>query len=101
MVGADFERLVTAHDQPSLAVLAVLEQPHVASAPLLPLAALTIELEQLRSHLERALLQLFICLGVNLLGQVYYRFEVNVGLFFSCLVVLQTVSVHIARDVLF
>jgi hypothetical protein len=56
----------------------VLEQTNVASATLLPLAALLDELEKLSAHLEGLLLGLLVGLGVNLLGQLDDRLEVDI-----------------------
>lgn len=47
MVGADLEGLVSSHDKSGLAVLLVLEQPHITSSALLPLTSVTVEFEQL------------------------------------------------------
>jgi hypothetical protein len=70
----------------------VLEQPNVASAPLLPLTTLTIKLEQLGSHLECALLQLFVRLCVNCLGKMHDWLEVDIGFFFGgFLILIETV----------
>ncbi|KAI6773748.1 hypothetical protein HG531_000597 [Fusarium graminearum] len=78
VVGADLEGLVASHDQSGLAVLLVLEQTDVTSTTLLPLAALLDELEKLGAHLESLLLSLLVGLGINLLGQLDDRLEVNV-----------------------
>lgn len=78
VVGADLEGLVSPHDQTSLAVLLVLQQSHVTSTTLLPLLALTVELEQLCAHLERLLLELFVGLDLDLLSQVDDGLEMDV-----------------------
>lgn len=77
MVSADLEGLVSAHHQPGLLVLLVLQQPHVASTTLLPFLGFTVESEQLGAHLEGLLLEFFIGLGVDLFSQADDRLEVN------------------------
>lgn len=47
MIGADLEGLVSPHDETSAAILLVLEETDVASATLLPLLRLAVELEEL------------------------------------------------------
>ena len=79
VVGADLEGLVATHDESGSAVLLVLEQTDLASATLLPLSAVAVELEQLGAHLESLLLALLVGLGVDLLSQVDDGLEVNVG----------------------
>lgn len=79
MVSADLEGLVAAHHKAGLLVLLVLEQSHVTSATLLPLLALTVEAEQLSTHLESLLLQLLVGLGLDLLRQADDRLEVDIG----------------------
>jgi len=88
VVGADLERLVSAHHQPGLAVLTMLEQPDIARTALLPLPRVLVEFEQLGSHLECLLLQLLVRLGIHLFRQAYDWLEVGIRLFFVCLVVL-------------
>ena len=78
MVCTDLEGLVATHDQPSLTVLAVLEQANVTSTALLPLARLGHVLEELGAHLENLLLHLLVGLGLNLLRQVNDRLKVDV-----------------------
>ena len=78
MVGADLEGLVSAHDQPGLAVLLVLQETDVASTPLLPLAGLALEDEELGAHLEHLLLGLLVGLDLDLLGQADDGLEVDV-----------------------
>jgi hypothetical protein len=80
MVGADLERLVTPHDQPSLVADLVLQQPDVAGAALLPLAALAVKFEQLGAHLEGDVLGLLVGLGLDLFCEVDDGLEVGVGL---------------------
>ena len=78
VICADLQRLVPSHDKTSLVVLLVPQQSHVSSTTLLPLAGVSIKLEELRPHLERHLLQFFVRLGVDLLRQVDDGLEVNV-----------------------
>lgn len=78
MVGADLQGLVTAHDQTGLLVLLVLQQTHITSTTLLPLLAVTVELEKLGAHLEGLLLQLLVGLGLNLLGEANDGLEVDI-----------------------
>lgn len=79
VVGANLESLVSAHDKSGLAVLLVLEKTNIAGASLLPLTALTIELEEFGAHLEGDLLSFFVSLGVDLLGKLDNGLEVNIG----------------------
>ena len=85
MVGTDFEGLISAHDQPCLAVLLVLEQSDVASTSLLPFTAVAVKLEQLGTHLKGLLLGFFMSLGIDFLGQTDDRLEVSIGFFFFSL----------------
>lgn len=78
MVGADLEGLVTSHDEASLAVLLMLQQPDVASPALFPLLGVADEFEQLGAHLEELLLRLLVGLGVDLLRQFDDGLEVDV-----------------------
>jgi hypothetical protein len=78
VVGADLEGLVAAHDQAGLAVVAVLEQAHIAGTALLPLARIGHVLEELGAHLEDLLLHLLVGLGLDLLGQVDDGLEVDI-----------------------
>jgi hypothetical protein len=78
VVRADLQRLVSAHDNASFAVVLVLQKPHVACTTFLPLAALTHKLEQLGAHLEDLLLQLLVCFGLDLLREVDDGLEVNI-----------------------
>lgn len=77
MIGADLEGLISPHDKSGLAVLLMFQQPHIASAALLPLLAVAVKLEELRTHLEHLLLGLFVCLGLDLLSKVNHRLEVD------------------------
>lgn len=88
VVGANFERLVAAHDQTCLAVLLVLQQADVTGAALLPFIGVPDELEQLGAHLEELLLGLLVGLDLDLLGEADNGLEVDIlGLW--CLVVLE------------
>ena len=78
VVGADLECLLSSHNQPDLGVLLVLEQSNISSATFLPLAALTVKLEELGPHLEDLFLGLFVGLGLDLLREMYDGLEVNV-----------------------
>lgn len=89
VVGADLECLVSSHDQPSLPVLLVLQQPNIASATLFPFSALSIELEELGSHFESLLFCLLVGLGLDSLCQVYHRLELDICLFLFGLLLLQ------------
>ncbi len=88
VVGTDFESLVPSHDQASLAILLVFEQPHVAGTSLLPLSAVSVELEEFGPHLEGLLFGFFVSLGVDLLRQTDNRFEVDVGFLFFVFLLL-------------
>lgn len=88
MVGADLEGLIPTHDETGLLVLLVLQQTHITSTTLLPLLAVTIELEQLGAHLEGLLLELLVGLCLNLLGQANDGLEVNFGGLRSVILVL-------------
>ena len=86
MIGADFKSLVSSHDQTSLLILLVFEQPDITSTSLLPLSTISVELEELGSHLEGLLFSFFVSLGLDLLGQADDGFKLNIGfLFFSLL----------------
>lgn len=85
MVSTDLEGLVQTHDQPGLLVLAVLQQPHVTSATLLPLLAIPVKSEQLSAHLKGLLLEFFVGLGINFLRQADDGLEVDFGGFGSFL----------------
>jgi hypothetical protein len=76
----------------------MLQEPNITSSSLLPLTALTIELEQLGSHLERALFQLFVRLGVDFLCEADYGLEVDVGFFFGGGVFLLATLVLLISD---
>ena len=87
MVGADLQSLVAPHDQPSLAVLAVLEQSYVAGTALLPLAPLSVKLEEFGAHLEGLFFLLLVGLDLDLFGQANDGFKMDVG--FLLVVILQ------------
>ena len=88
MVGADLEGLVPAHDEASLMVLLVLKQPDITSTTFLPLLTLAVELEQLGAHLKHLLLQLFVGLGLHLLGQADHGLKVDVRGFRGLIILL-------------
>lgn len=88
VICADFESLVSSHDQSCLAIFFVLEQPNITSAPLLPLPRVTVELEQLSAHLEDLLLSFLVGLGLNLFSQTDNRHELDIGFLFVCLVLI-------------
>jgi hypothetical protein len=67
----------------------VLQQPDVAGAALLPLAALAVEFEQLGAHLEDCVLGLLVGLGLNLLGEVDDGLKVCVWLVVLRIVLLR------------
>lgn len=89
MVGANLEGLISAHNQTCLAVLPVLEEPHITGTTLLPLVGVADELEELRAHLESLLLNLLAGLDVDLVGEMDDGLEVNV-LRLWCLVLLKS-----------
>lgn len=78
VVGADLEGLISAHDEAGLLVLLVLQETDITGTTLLPLLALTVELEKLGTHLEHLLLELLVGLGLDLLGQADDRLEVDI-----------------------
>jgi hypothetical protein len=80
VVGAHLERLVTSHHKTSLAIFAMLEQSDVTSTALFPLARFAIEFEKLSSHLESALLEFFVSLGLDFLREADNGFEVDIWL---------------------
>lgn len=86
MVGANFESLVSSHNQSSFAVLFVLEQTDVTGASLFPFSRVPVELEEFGSHLENLLFSFFVSLGLDLLGQMYDRFEGDIGFLLICFV---------------
>lgn len=85
VVCADLECLVSSHDQTGLAVFLVLQEAHISSASLLPVAGLAIKLEQLGTHLEGDLLGLLVSLGVDFFGKLDDRFEMDIGFLFLSL----------------
>ena len=81
MVGANFEGLVSSHNQTDLAVLLVLEQAERSSTTLLPFTlALGVlgKLEHLAPHVEYLLLGLLVCHGLDLLGKLVDGLEVDI-----------------------
>ncbi|KAH0357234.1 hypothetical protein KCU81_g325, partial [Aureobasidium melanogenum] len=95
VVGADLQGLVTAHDKSGSAVLLVLEETNLTGTTLLPLSAVTVELEELGAHLEGLLLALLVCLGVDFLGKVNNGLEVDVRLLLVGLVLLLHLYQHL------
>jgi hypothetical protein len=79
VVGADLEGLVSAHDEAGLLVFLVLQETDITGTTLLPLLALTVELEKLGTHLEHLLLELLVGLGLDLLSQADDGLEVDIG----------------------
>jgi hypothetical protein len=53
----------------------VLEQTNISRSTFLPLATITVELEELSSHLENLLLRFLIGLGFDLFSEMNDRFE--------------------------
>lgn len=97
VVSADLEGLVTAHHQAGLVVLGVPQQSHVTGTTLLPLLAGGVESEQLSAHLEALLLEFFVGLGLDFLGEADDGLEVNFGGFGSFLllnIVLAYIQPH-------
>lgn len=93
MVGANFQSLVSSHNQARSLVLLVLQESDFTSSTLFPLLALSIELEQLGTHLEALLLEFLICLGLNLLSQADNGLEIDV--WFSLDILQKTQVNHI------
>ena len=82
MICADLQGLVSSHDQSSLSIIFMLQQPDITSSTLLPFSALAVELEELGAHLEGLFLLLLIGLGVDFLGEMDDGLEVDVWLLF-------------------
>ena len=78
MICADFQSLISSHNQSSLAILLVLQQPNITSSTLLPLIAVFDELEELSTHLENLLLELLIGLDVDFLREADNGLEVDI-----------------------
>lgn len=78
VIGADLQRLVSAHNQSRLAILLMFQQPDITSTTLLPLVRLASELEELSSHLERLLLEFFVGLDIDFLCKTNDRLEMNI-----------------------
>lgn len=55
----------------------MLQKSDIASTTFLPLTRFAVELEKLCTHLKGLLLQLFVGLGLDLLGEVNDGLEVN------------------------
>ena len=78
MVRANLKGLISAHNQTCLAVLSVLEEPHITGTTLLPLVGVADELEELRAHLECLLLNLLAGLDFDFVGEMDNGLEVDV-----------------------
>lgn len=78
VVGADFQGLVSSHDQAGLVVLFVLQQSDISGSTLLPLVGILDELEELRAHLEDLVLEFLIGLDLDLLGETDHGLEVDI-----------------------
>lgn len=90
MICTDFQGLVSAHDEPSLAILLVLQESHITSSTFLPLTAVAVELEQLGAHLEGLLLRFFVGLGLDLLSKMDDWLEVNVWGFVRSIILFRS-----------
>lgn len=77
VVRANFQGLISTHNQAGLLVLLVLQESDIAGTTLLPLTRLAVELEKLCTHLKGLFLQLFIGLGLDFLGKVNDGLEVD------------------------
>lgn len=93
MVCADLKRLISPHHQPCLLVLAVLQKPHITSAALFPLSAVTVKAEELCAHLEDLLLLLLVCLDVNLLRKVDNGFKVHINFTFRVPLLIKSATI--------
>lgn len=91
MVGANLERLVTAHDKAHLLVLLVLEQAHITRATLFPFFRILVKTEELGAadcqqilasdvHLKLHVLVFLVCLHFNLVLELDHRVELGVVL---------------------
>jgi hypothetical protein len=80
MIGANLQGLVSSHHQSSLSTLLVLQESDVSSSTFLPLATLTIESEQLGTHLEHLFLVLLVGLGLDLFCQQDNGLKVRIWL---------------------
>lgn len=78
MIGAHLQGLISPHNQSRLTVIFVFQQPHVTGTSLLPLPALAVELEELRTHFKRLLLKFFVSLCLHLLRQMNDRLEMDI-----------------------
>lgn len=97
MVGADLQGLIPTHDQSSLSILLVLQQPNVTSTTLSPLVGLTHKLEELGTHLESLLLEFLVCLGVNFLSEANDWLEVDVLGFWYLLLQVPLISLLLTQ----
>ena len=78
MVCADLQRLIPPHNQPCLPILPMFQQPYIPRTALLPIPILAIELEQLGTHLEDLLFELFIRFCFNFFRQVHDGLKVDI-----------------------
>jgi hypothetical protein len=78
VVGADLQSLISSHNQSRLSILLVLQQPNIASSTLLPFVGFANKLEELCPHLERLLLEFFVCLNIDFLREADDWLEVNI-----------------------
>ena len=77
MICTDLQRLVPPHDEPSLMILLMLQQPHIPRPTFLPLPTIAVEFEKFRAHLESLLFEFFVGFGFDFFSQVDYGFEVD------------------------
>lgn len=106
MVGADFEGLITSHDQTNLLCFSVLKQTSIARAPFFPFVSSGVKSEKLCAprvceisyqqtcsindegiteiclHFEEDIFVLFMSLCFYLLCEPDNRLKMNIGLFF-------------------
>ena len=81
MVCADFESLVSSHDQANLAILLVFQQAERASATFFPFAlsfSILGEFEHFAPHVENLFLGFFVSHGLDLLRELVDRLEVDI-----------------------
>lgn len=88
MIGAYFQSLVSTHDKTSLLILAMLQQSNISRTTFLPFATLTIKTEKLGAHLKDLFFLFFVGLLLDLLGEMYNRFKMNVDFTFRILLFL-------------
>jgi hypothetical protein len=87
VVCANLKCLISPHDQTSLLVFLVFQQPNIPCPTLLPLPGVSIKTEELGPHLESLLLHFLICLCFHRFSQVNNRFKMYIrGL--GCLLII-------------